>query len=73
MQPVVNRLEEDYGDQVKFVYLDAEHEGKEAFRASRLPGHPSFLLVRPDGQEVWRSFGIVSYEDIEAAILDALD
>ena len=73
MTPVVNRLEEAYGEQVKFLALDANGDGEKAFKAGRLPGHPSFVILRPDGSEVWRGFGLVEQTDLEAAIQNALE
>ena len=72
MQPVVNRLEEDYNEQMKFVQLDANNEGKQAFEAGNFPGHPSYIIMHTDGKEAWRRSGVLSYEDIETAIQDAL-
>jgi hypothetical protein len=72
MQPIVDRLEEDYGEQMKFVQLDANNEGKEAFKLGNFLGHPAYLIMQPDGKEVWRKFGVVTYEDIETAIQEAL-
>jgi hypothetical protein len=72
MRPVVNRLEEAYGSQVKFLYLDANGDGKEAFQVGRFPGHPVVVLLKADGKEAWRRVGIVAYGDIEAEIVDVL-
>lgn len=68
----MNRLEEDYDD-VEFVYLNANEEGKEAFAASQFRGHPSVLLMLPDGTEVWRYHGAPSITDMEKQILEALE
>jgi hypothetical protein len=73
MEPVVNRLEEAYGEQVKFLALDANGDGEKAFKAGQLPGHPSFVILRPDGSEVWRGFGLVEQTELEAAIQLALE
>ncbi len=72
MQPVVDRLSDTYSDQVAFVALDANEDDLEAFRATRLPGHPSFIVLLPNGQEVWRGFGLVEEADLESAIREAL-
>lgn len=73
MMPVVNRLEEDYDRQVKFVYLDANNEGKRAFEAGNFRGHPSFVLMSPDGEELWRQVGNVSYDRLEDELMKALE
>jgi hypothetical protein len=69
----VDRLSAAYERQVKFVELDAEGNGKRAFQAGRLPGHPSFVVMLPNGQEIWRGFGLVNEADLEAAIRTALE
>ena len=73
MQPVVDRLGEVYEGQVKFVELDAQGDGQRAFEAGHLPGHPAFVIMLPNGQEVWRGFGLVDGANLEAAIQTALD
>lgn len=71
--PIVNRLEEDYGGEVKFVYLDANGDGQEAFEASQFRGHPAVLFMKPDGSEIWRYQGAPSLTDMEKQIRDALE
>lgn len=73
MQPIVDRLEEVYGEQIKFVRLDAYNEGERAFEVGNFPGHPAFLMMQPDGKEVWRKFGVIAYNDFETAILNILE
>jgi hypothetical protein len=73
MMPVVNRLEEDYANRVKFVYLNANDDGKSAFEAGNFRGHPAFILMTPDGKELWRQVGIASYGQLETAFVDALE
>jgi len=62
----VNGLEDEFGDRVQFVYLNAGDgaEGQQIFETLSLLGHPSYMLFASDGTEVYRSFGI-----IEAAVL----
>lgn len=72
MQPVVDRLREDYNDRVTFVALDAEGEGRAAFAAGSLPGHPSYVIMLADGTETWRGFGVLDEADIIAALDAAL-
>ena len=73
MMPVVNRLEEDYGSRVKFLYLDANDGGKDAFEAGNFRGHPSFVLMSPAGEELWRQSGNVSYDRLEDELMKALE
>lgn len=74
MQPVVNGLNETYGDQIEFRELDANApDGQQAFRAYALPGHPGYVLLNPEGEVLWRGFGEQSQEDIEEQIIAALE
>jgi hypothetical protein len=74
MTPVVNGLEEKYNAQVVFLSLNAAFsEGKAALEAYRMPGHPSYVLLNPSGEVLWRSFGVVFEATLEAAIKDALE
>ncbi len=57
-QPIVHGLQVQYESQMAFLSVDVSTaEGSQAFRASRLGGHPSFLILKPDGTEVWRAVG----------------
>ena len=73
MEPVVNGLEQDYGDQVDFRRLDVNGAGKSAFEAYRLLGHPSYIILNKNGEVVWSSVGEKSREDLENQILSALE
>ncbi|MBZ0306539.1 MAG: hypothetical protein K8I82_10775 [Anaerolineae bacterium] len=68
----MNGLEETYGAQVKFVQLNAFEEGQAAFKAGDFPGHPVMVIFTPDGQEVWRGFGVISEADLDSALQKAL-
>ena len=72
MQPIVHRLEDEYGDQIAFEYLNARTDGEAAFRSLNLPGHP-VTLIFVDGKEVYRGFGIVPEDDLREAIINQLD
>lgn len=72
MQPIVNRLEAEYGETITFRSLDANQpEGRALFRQFGLPGHPSIVLLDAQGDVVYISFGIVEEAELRAA-LDAL-
>ena len=75
MTPIVNGLEEQYDGEVVFLRLNARDngDGARAFQAVRLPGHPSFLLLRTNGVEVWRGFGVVDAATIEVVIQSILE
>ena len=74
MEPIVNGLEQEYGDQMLFLKVNALDggNGEAAFNNSRLPGHPAFLIFQPDGEELWRSFGDVSYEQLSENVDEIL-
>lgn len=74
MQPAVRRLQETYGDQVAFQMIDAESEtGSGWFTRLGLPGHPSYVIFGPDGQEVFRTFGVVADDVLEAPLREVLE
>jgi hypothetical protein len=73
MQPVVDRLKDTYGDQVTFLDLDAAGDGKKAFRAGNLPGHPSYVVLRADGAEVWRGFGVLDEADLVTPLREVVE
>lgn len=73
MTPVVNGLEPEFGELVDFRSLDAASgEGQRAFNTYGLPGHPSYLILGPQGEVLWRSFGPQTRETITTAIEDAI-
>jgi hypothetical protein len=65
----VDGLQAKYGNQIAFLRVDVSTpEGLRAFDAARLSGHPSFLILKPDGTEAWRAVG----QQTETALLDAI-
>lgn len=74
MMPIVNRLEEEFADRIQFVYLNAEDgvAGQRAFESLNLPGHPAILIFSPDGEEVYRAFGIIDADILRAALMRSL-
>jgi thiol:disulfide interchange protein len=62
MQPVVDRLEASYVDQIVVERLNAADgdAGQATFDELRLPGHPSIVIFLSDGTEVVRLFGVVT-------------
>jgi hypothetical protein len=70
----VNGLEATYGEQLDFRSLDAgSGEGLQAFRAYNLLGHPSYLVLDPSGEVLWRAFGPLSKEVLSEVIYGVLD
>jgi hypothetical protein len=73
MEPVVNGLETSYSDQVAFRSLDANSpEGQRAFRAFALPGHPSYVLVNPNGEVLWKGFGEQSAASLQTQLNEVI-
>jgi hypothetical protein len=78
MTPVVNGLETAFADVVDFRSLDATSGiGQRAFNSYGLPGHPSYLILDPQGEVLLRSFGPqtkqVLADAIEVAIATVLE
>lgn len=74
MTPIVNGLEDEFSDQVFFLRLNAADgaEGESTFNRLSLPGHPSFVIFTPDGQEQERLFGVVDAAALRAALESVL-
>jgi hypothetical protein len=73
MTPVVNGLRDEFDGRAAFVILNAAiGEGGDAFKAYQLPGHPSYVLLNPSGEVVWRAFGPQMKASLESAINDAI-
>jgi len=74
MQPIVNGLNETYGDRIEFRELDANApDGQQAFRAYALPGHPGYVLLNPQGDVLWKGFGEQSREIMQRQLDSALE
>ncbi len=73
MSPIVDGLEQTYSESVTFQRLNArdEAEGQALFESLALPGHPSYVVTRPDGTETYRAFGIVEQSALVSAIESA--
>jgi hypothetical protein len=71
MRPIVDGLREAYGDEVRFVYLNALDggEGAAAFGALSLLGHPGYVILTPEGVERFRKVGAVD----ESVLVEALE
>lgn len=74
MEPVVNGLEEKYQDQIEFRWIDANSlVGKTAYQAYVLRGHPTYVLLNPDGDVLWSGLGEVSRGSLEEQVLKAIN
>ena len=69
MTPIVDGLVAEYEEQVDFKFLNAaQGDGKRFFEFYGLPGHPSYILLSPEGEVIWRGFGPVSAEALGSEI-----
>lgn len=73
MEPVVNGLEEKYQDQIEFRRIDANSpEGKSAYQAYNLLGHPAFTLLNQQGELLWKGLGEQSSQDLEEKLISVM-
>jgi len=73
LQPVVGGLEDEYNDHFEFRRLNANsQDGREAFQAYGLRGHPSFVDIDPEGYQLWLSLGEQPREVISQVLDDLL-
>jgi hypothetical protein len=75
MIPIVNGFEVEFFGEVRFRYLNATDgaAGQQAFAFLRLPGHPAILIFSPEGEEVYRAFGVVEDDILQDAISNVLN
>jgi len=74
MQPIVDGLESGYSDLIEFRDLDAfSDEGDQAYRAYNLLGHPSYIVLNPTGEVLWRGVGEQTSAQIKLQLDAALD
>lgn len=71
--PTIHGLENMYGHQVNFVYLD--RDDPQTLRAQELLGYtyqPHFFLIGPEGQVLGQWRGYVDGQELQRALLDSL-
>lgn len=74
MSPVVDGLEQRYGQQVVFKRINAlEGGGPELMRAYRIPGHPALLVFNQEGTEVQRFIGPQPAEVVQEVLRDVTE
>lgn len=75
MQPIVNGLQEEYGERVEFIDLNARDgaDGERLFDQLGLPGHPSFVLYSTDGHHTYLGIGIVLEQQLRQEIIQTLN
>jgi hypothetical protein len=69
----VHGLEQQYGSQVNFVYLDIDDPATESFRRQLgFRVQPHLFLLDKDGAVLQQWLGLVSREELEAALQQAV-
>ena len=69
MTPIVNGLEETYGEEFKIVRVDIDTDkGKKLAREHYFIGQPTFIFFDDDGEEVRRLMGPQSSETLQREI-----
>lgn len=73
MRPVVDELEQRYGDRVSFLTLDYHsQEGQARSRDYRVFGHPTFVVLAKDGKPLKVIAGVVPRATLEDALKESL-
>jgi thioredoxin-related protein len=72
MRPVVNGLDQQYGQQVAFANVDYNSSAnKELVSKYRVRGHPTFVILDRAGNVSQTFVGATARADLEAAIKKA--
>lgn len=73
MHPVVSGLDEKYRERVAVAGIDYYADENAAIvREHRVVGHPTFVVLAPDGEVTGQFVGGTPAEALEAAIVKAL-
>ena len=64
MTPIVHGLQDQFNADVHFEFLVANDggAGEAAFHALDLRGHPTVVMMMPDGEEIFRGFGVLDVD-----------
>jgi thiol-disulfide isomerase/thioredoxin len=66
MQPIVNRLREEYGDQIVFARYDIDAPASAEFEDKyRITGVPTFVVLNARQEEISRISGGFGYSDMK--------
>ena len=72
MEPIVNGLEEEFEGQMAFDRRNAiTEEGKAVMTAFGLRGHPSFVIVSPEGERLWSFAGFIDEEALRSQLVQS--
>jgi thioredoxin-like negative regulator of GroEL len=71
--PIVDGLEQQYGDQIAVRRVNAAvGDGPAIMRTYRIPGHPTIMIFDNAGQEINRLIGPQSTAAVEEALQETL-
>lgn len=75
MQPIVNGIQDEYSDSVAFISFNAKDsgDGQAIFQNLGLPGHPSIVIYSKTGEEIYRQFGIVGFDDLDTVLINNIE
>ena len=74
MEPIVHGLEEEYGNEIDFVYVNVDDpETRDIQQQLGRRGQPHFVLVGSDGEIVTEWFGVVQSATFEQAFEGVLN
>ena len=68
MEPIVDGLEQQYQEEIKFFRINAGTDGIETFDHYNLLGHPSYVLLNPDGDVLWSGVGEFLVDQLDGLI-----
>ena len=73
MRPVVDRLEENYADRVKFAPVNIDTDaGQAMLRKYNVTGTPTLLITNANGDVLFRRSGGTTYSLLQDALETAL-
>lgn len=69
MQPIVDGLEQEYGGGMAFDRVNAGAElGRSLMRQYGVRGHPSYVIVDPQGRKLWSASGVLDEHILDQSI-----
>jgi thioredoxin-like negative regulator of GroEL len=73
MTPIVDGLEEEYGDRVAFQRMNVDQaDGRAAAETYRVLGHPAIVILDAGGNVVFSRVGVQPRDDLAAALAKLL-
>jgi hypothetical protein len=74
MAPIVHGLEAQYQDRMRFIYLDIDDSANQTYKKELgFRYQPHIFLLDAEGNVLSQWVGPVSKDDLETAILEALE